>query len=256
MRLQAQDLGMDYRRTNATVAVLDNISFTLADGEFLSLLGPSGAGKTTLLRCLAGLEQPTRGVARIDGRPLCGATPGMAMVFQDYAATLFPWRTVLGNVLFGLECRNMPGSERKDRARAALADVGLADFTAHHPWELSGGMQQRVALARAVASGARLLLMDEPFASVDALTRIELEDLLLRLWSERGASVLFVTHDVDEAIYLSDRVLVLGGSPARIVGAVSVSLARPREQLRTRGESAFATLRSELFSLLNKGTAV
>jgi NitT/TauT family transport system ATP-binding protein len=255
MRLQAQDLGMHYRRTGTTAAVLAGVSFTLADGEFLSLLGPSGAGKTTLLRCLAGLEQPTQGAARIDDRPLCGVAPGMAMVFQNYAATLFPWRTVLGNVLFGLECRNMPGREREDQARAALADVGLADFAAHHPWELSGGMQQRVALARAVASGARLLLMDEPFASVDALTRIELEDLLLRLWSERGASVFFVTHDVDEAIYLSDRVLVLGGSPGHIVGAVPVNLARPREQLRTRGEPAFAALRSGLFALLGGGTA-
>lgn len=253
MRLQAVDLGVDYARNGASAPVLDTVSFTLAGGEFLSLLGPSGAGKTTLLRCLAGLQQPTRGAVLRDGRPLRAPAPGAAMVFQDYAATLFPWRTVLGNVLFGLEGGDAPKGEREHLARAALRDVGLAEHAGHHPWELSGGMQQRVALARAVASGARLLLMDEPFASVDALTRFELEDLLLGLWTKRACSVLFVTHDVDEAIYLSDRVLVLGGSPARLLGAVPVGLARPRGQLRTRGESAFAALRGELFALLGAG---
>lgn len=255
MRLQAQDLGLHYRRSGATVAVLDGISLSLAEGEFLALLGPSGVGKTTLLRCLAGLTRPTRGAALLDGRPLPGVAPGLAMVFQDYAATLFPWRTVRGNVLFGLENQAMSRREREQRAWAALDDVGLADCADRHPWELSGGMQQRVALARAVASGARLLLLDEPFASVDALTRFELEDLLLRLWRERGASVLFVTHDVDEAIYLSDRVLVLAGRPGRLAGGVSVPLPRPREQLRTRGEPGFAALRGELFALLGKGSA-
>ena len=255
MRLQAQDLGLHYRRNGATTTILADISFTLAEGEFLSLLGPSGVGKTTLLRCLAGLVRPTRGAVLVDGSPLCGTLPGAAMVFQDYAASLFPWRTVLGNVRFGLEGQKLSGPEREALARAALADVGLADFAAHHPFELSGGMQQRVALARAVASGARLLLMDEPFASVDALTRIELEDLLLRLWHERRASVLFVTHDVEEALYLSDRVLVLGDRPARLVGDVPVPLPRPREQLRTRGDPAFAALRGVLFALLGKGTS-
>lgn len=255
MLLQAQGLGMDYRRNGTASAVLEDVSFTLAEGEFVSLLGPSGVGKTTLLRCLAGLQQPTRGATLVDGRPLHGTVPDLAMVFQDYAATLFPWRTVLGNVLFGLECRPMSTNERQERALRALTDVGLAACAAHYPWQLSGGMQQRVTLARAVASGARLLLMDEPFASVDALSRIELEDLLLRLWNERGCSVLFVTHDIDEAIYLSNRVLVLHGTPARIAGTVDVNLAHPREQLLSRGHPNFASLRCRLFRLLGEGAA-
>jgi NitT/TauT family transport system ATP-binding protein len=232
------------------LAVAD-LTFTAAAGEFVSIVGPSGAGKTTLLKCICGLLPPSGGSVLLEGRPVTEPRPEMALVFQDYGRSLYPWLTVLKNVLFALQ--KAPGMDRAARVRAAeemLDAVGLLAFGDHYPWELSGGMQQRVALARALAYRPRVLLMDEPFASVDAQTRTELEDLLLSLWERFATTILFVTHDIDEAVYLADRILVLGAPPARIIAEAPVRIPRPRDQIATRSAPRFIELRGMLYRAL------
>lgn len=224
--------------------VLDGISFNVAEGEFVSLVGPSGCGKTTLLRLMNGLITPDQGDIRVKGeRPV--PNPDLAMVFQS--ARLLPWRTVAGNIDFVLALRELSRCERAERTVALLGAVGLRDFADAYPHELSGGMQSRVGLARALAAEPQVLLMDEPFSALDAMTRETLRAELLRMWSRRRMAVVFVTHDIDEAILLSQRIILLRPRPGRIDEIVTVDLPEPRWQHDPRGLPAFARLRSHLW---------
>lgn len=237
----------------AHVAV-NNLSFTVEAGQLASIVGPSGCGKSTLLRCVAGLTPPTEGTVSLHGDRVSGVPDDLAVVFQDYSRSLFPWLSVQKNVEFPLRWRPISRSERRSRAAEALEQVGLSAVGGKYPWQLSGGMQQRVSIARALASRPALLLMDEPFASVDAQTRFELEDLTRRVQREQGSTILVVTHDIDESVYLSDRVLVLSKSPASIVADLRVGLPSQRDQITTRESAEFVTLRGEVARLLHGGT--
>lgn len=233
----------------ATV-ILDGISFEVRQGEFVSIMGRSGTGKTTLLRVLGGLVPPASGSVVVRGEEVAGPPEGVVMVFQNYGASLLPWRTVERNVALGLEDK-LPEDEQRRRVAEALEMVGLRDHATAHPWQLSGGMQQRVQLARALAMRPAVLLMDEPFGSLDALTKSGLEDELLRVYEHTRATVVFVTHDVDEAVYLSDRVLVIGGTPARIQTEVHVGCDRPRHQLETKESEDFLKARHAVHDALS-----
>ena len=229
---------------------LADITFDVARGEVACVVGPSGAGKTTLLRCLAGLTAPTSGDALFEGAPLRSVPAGIGVVFQDYGRSLYPWLTVAHNVDLPLRVRGVRRSARAERVAEVLASVGLSDAGRQYPWQLSGGMQQRVAIARALAYRPDLLLMDEPFASVDAQTRFELEDLILRLRDEFGVTVVFVTHDIDEAIYLADRIVVVSKSPGVVTEIVDITLPRPRDQIATKADEAFARYREHILGLV------
>ncbi|MCT2582690.1 ABC transporter ATP-binding protein [Actinophytocola gossypii] len=235
---------------DAHVAVED-LAFTVAKDELACIVGPSGCGKSTLLRCIAGLIKPSAGEVSLHGDRVVGVPDDLAVVFQDYSRSLFPWLSVRGNVEFPLRTRVGSRAERRARAQEALGWVGLSDAANKYPWQLSGGMQQRVSIARALATRPALLLMDEPFASVDAQTRADLEDLLLRVRRDHGSTVLLVTHDIDESVYLGDRVLVLSKSPASIVADLKVDLPADRDQISTRGSSTFVELRTEIARLLH-----
>ncbi|MQA82134.1 MAG: ATP-binding cassette domain-containing protein [Streptosporangiales bacterium] len=237
---------------NGTLAVED-VTCEVRQGEFVSIVGPSGAGKTTLLKMICGLLAPSGGQVRLHDRQVTSPPPEMILVFQDYHRSLFPWLTVGGNVAFPLKNKkNMTAAEKKAATQEAVKAVGLEESTDKYPWQLSGGMQQRVAIARAIAFSPEILLLDEPFASVDALTRMSLEDLTLRLRNTFGITVLLVTHDIDEAVYLSDRVLVLSPPPSVVVREIVVDLERPREQTKTRSDPAFWKLRNELHDMIGK----
>jgi NitT/TauT family transport system ATP-binding protein len=248
--LQVREL--EKRYSDEGPAALGKVTFDVARGELLVVVGPSGCGKTTLLRLLCGLTAPSGGTVQLDGRLVTSPTREAAVVFQDYSRSLFPWLNVMRNVVFPLRSARVPKAERRARAEVVLSEVGLDGVGRKYPWQLSGGMQQRVAIARALVSRPEILLLDEPFASVDALTRAELQDLVLRLHGheERGVTILHVTHDIDEAVYLADRVLVLGGAPGRVVAAIDVGLARPREQTETRSSPRFLEVRNELHALI------
>lgn len=233
------------------VQALEDVSLSVAGGEFVSIIGPSGCGKTTLLKIIAGLTGPDRGAVEIGGRPVSGPGPDRALVFQDFA--LMPWATVLRNVAFGLELRHVSRAEREEVARGVIAKVGLRGFEHHYPHQLSGGMQQRVGLARALAVDPRILLMDEPFASVDEQTRRVLQDDLLALWAEERKSletIILVTHSMEEAVYLSDRVFVLRPRPGRLSRVLEVGLPRPRLSKSTRASEAFGRLVEDLWGVL------
>ena len=231
-----------------TVAVGD-LSFEVGEKEFVCILGSSGCGKTTMLRCLSGLAPATSGSILLEGSQVSGPPKDLAYVFQDYSRSLLPWMTVERNVSFPLRYKGMSKQEAKAATAEALDAVGLANRNKAFPWQLSGGMQQRVAIARALAYRPRVLLMDEPFASVDAQTRSDLEDLLLQVWERYAVTIVFVTHDIDEAVYLADRVLVLQ-APATVSMVADVDLPRPRDQITTKALPEFARLRSELLSAL------
>lgn len=250
--LEVKELSKSYRQIGgeSTVAVQE-ISFEVDKEEFVSFVGPSGCGKTTLLMCIAGLIPPSSGAVKVKGMEINGPPQNLVLVFQEYNKSLFAWRSVMGNVLFGLEVRGRISRDAEDKARHLIDLVGLEGFERHYPWELSGGMQQRVAIARALAYEPEVLLMDEPFGSVDALTRLELEDTLLRLWKELKTTILFITHDIDEAIYLSDRICVLSRRPSRVVQRIDVHLGRPRNQLATRADPAFVELRNEIYKQIS-----
>lgn len=206
--------------------VLHEVSLDAAPGEFICLLGPSGCGKSTLLGALAGHLQPARGSLRLDGQAIDGPDPQRGLVFQQH--TLFPWKTVLDNVAYGLKMKGVPRAQREQEARTLLGLVGLAGFEQRYPRELSGGMQQRVEIARVLINHPRVLLMDEPFGALDALTRARMQELLLDLWTRMRTTIVFVTHDIDEALFLADRVLILSPRPGRIVEELSVGFERPR----------------------------
>ncbi|WP_340536915.1 ABC transporter ATP-binding protein [Nocardioides sp. GXZ039] len=234
-----------------TRRVLADVSLEVAPGEFVCIIGSSGTGKTTLLRCLAGLQPVDAGEVRVAGRLVNGPPAAMAVVFQDYSRSLMPWLTVGSNVALPLKSRGVGKAERTARAITALVEVGLdPGVAALHPAQLSGGMQQRVAIARALAVEADMLLMDEPFASVDAQTRSDLEDLVLKVRREHDLSVVMITHDIDEAVYLSDRVVTLGSSPATVTHEFTVDLGAVRNQLDTKSTREFADLRREMLSTL------
>lgn len=248
--LELAEVGHSYTSGREEFLAVENVSFSVKEGEFVSVVGPSGSGKSTLLRSIAGLEPPSLGTIRLEGRQVLRPPRGMALVFQDYSRSLFPWMTVARNVGFPLQ-----GCTRHDRAEKvtrALESVGLATHGSKYPWQLSGGMQQRVAIARALAFEPRVLLMDEPFAAVDAQTRSDLEDLMLRVHSEFKISILFVTHDIDESVYLADRVLVLSKSPGTLVADIPVSLPRPRDQIETKSSPAYVETRASVAALIRR----
>lgn len=252
-QLVIEHLSKSYSVAGADVQIIADLTFTVAAGEILAIVGPSGIGKTTLLKCLTGLQSITSGTAEIHGKPIDGPPEEMALVFQEYTRSLMPWLTVEKNVRLPLRHLRLPAGEADERVRAALASVGLSQAADRFPWQLSGGMQQRVAIARALAYRPEVLVMDEPFASVDAQTRFELEDLCLKIRDEFGMTILLVTHDIDEAVYLSDRVVVLGHRPAVVTRSIDIELPTPRDQLTTRALPEFAELRTEIFELIRAG---
>ncbi|GII96533.1 ABC transporter ATP-binding protein [Sinosporangium siamense] len=234
------------------VEAVRDLHFDVARGELVCVVGPSGAGKTTLLRCIAGLMDVTAGEVRLEGSAISGPPRGMAVVFQEYGRSLFPWMTVRGNVELPLKEKKVPRARRTVLVDEALATVGLDHVHDSYPWQLSGGMQQRVAIARAVAYEPHILLMDEPFAAVDAQTRADLEDLIRELWARLRVTVLFVTHDIDEAVYLGERVLVLSNSPTVVLEDVRIDLPGERDQLGTRALPRFAELRAHVYGLVQQ----
>jgi NitT/TauT family transport system ATP-binding protein len=245
--LDIRGLHKTYDGHGRRVEAIRDLTFTVDRGQLVCVVGPSGAGKTTLLRCMAGLLDPTGGEIRLEGSRVTGPPRGMAVVFQEYGRSLFPWMTVRQNVERPLIEKGMRRPERRRAVADALDAVGLGDSGDAHPWQLSGGMQQRVAIARAVAYEPSVLLMDEPFAAVDAQTRADLEDLMRTLWRRLGVTVLFVTHDIDEAIYLGERVLVLSNSPTVILEDVAIDLPDDRDQLSTRSAPRFGELRAHVY---------
>ncbi|MGF6980574.1 NitT/TauT family transport system ATP-binding protein [Paraburkholderia atlantica] len=235
-------------------SVLEDVSFNVVAGEFVTLVGPSGCGKTTLLDLIAGLAKPDRGQILVDGRAVEGPGLDRGVVFQQYA--LFPWQTALGNIEFGLAAKGVAKPERTEKARAFLGLVGLSGFGDRYPHELSGGMKQRVAIARALSFEPDVLLMDEPFAALDAQTRETLQDELLRIWQRTGTTIVFITHSIDEAIYLGQRVLVMAAAPGRVTHALDVNLERLdlNEDLCSKPE--FVQLRHEIWQLTHQPRAV
>ncbi|WP_181412401.1 ABC transporter ATP-binding protein [Streptomyces griseorubiginosus] len=236
-----------YEGSGRRVEAVRDLTFTVEAGELVCLVGPSGCGKTTLLKCMGGLLTPTAGEVRLAGRKVTGPPPGMAFVFQEYGRSLFPWMRVADNVELPLKHKDLSRARRRELVADALESVGLPDAAGAYPWQLSGGMQQRVAIARALAYEPEVLLMDEPFAAVDAQTRADLEDLVRRLWRERGITILFVTHDIDESVYLGERVIVLSASPTVVREQLKVDLPEERDQVHTRVAPRFAELRTHVY---------
>ena len=245
MRVVCEDIFKVYPTVRGPVLALQGISFATRESEFVCLVGPSGCGKTTLLKIVAGLLEPSRGAVRYEG-PSRGAPPN-AMVFQD--DSIFPWMTVLDNVAFPLEIRGVPRRRRVETAEEFIERVGLAGFAANYPRELSMGMRQRVGIARALACNPEVLLMDEPFAALDAQTKAILQEDLITLWTRYQRTVLYVTHDIEEAVYLGDRVLVMSRNPGRIIADLSVPFPRPREHA-LRGAAAFGELKEGIWLLI------
>ena len=246
MALTVQGVSHSFNLDGQALPVLDGVTFRAEPGEFVALLGPSGCGKSTLLRLVAGLEAPTRGSLLEDGQPITGPDPSRVVMFQD--PTLFPWRTVWDNVALGLEARGLLKSQRS-RVDDALKLVGLSAFAKAYPHQLSGGMAQRVSLARALVNDPRLLVLDEPLGKLDSLTRLTMQGELVELWRRTGFTALLVTHDVEEALFLANRVLVFSERPARIIADFKVNLAYPRH----RGDSQITELRHEIMVLLGLG---
>lgn len=233
------------------VPIIDGFECRIGRGEFVSLVGPSGCGKTTLLMALSGLLATDRGTVTFNDKKIDQTPAGLAVVFQDYSRSLLAWKNNLDNVLFGMRrVSGLSASEKRNKAADMLKAVGLKGFEKHYPWQVSGGMQQRVAIARSLASQSELLLLDEPLAAVDAQTRADMQDLLLDLARQFNQTCVLVTHDVDEAVYLADRVLVLGPRPTKVVKEVKVDLPKPRDQLSTREAPEFLAARHEVLGLI------
>lgn len=246
-QVEVSNLGMSFVNQNSLRKVFHDIDVVISPGEFVAICGLSGVGKSTFLRAIAGLITPTQGSVSIDGQLVTSPTKTMSFVTQDYSRSLFPWLRVGKNVALPFRGKKIEESEIHSRVAKALSDVGLESFSQSYPWQLSGGMQQRVAIARAIVTRPQLLLLDEPFASVDAHTRLELEDLVLNLTSELDSTTIMVTHDIDEATYMSDRVFVMTGSPATFTSDIKINLERPRSQSQTRSQRDFLLIREELY---------
>lgn len=248
--IRVENLAMAFGEGAARRLVVDNMSLIVEAGEFLCIVGASGCGKTTLLRLLAGLARPTEGRIHFHGQPVSGPSRERAIVFQDYGRALLPWRTVGGNIALAFETCGVPKAQHADRVAQLAATMGLSHAVDQYPSQLSGGMQQRVQIARCLAQSPSLLLMDEPFGALDAITRQGLQDEVARLAHEHGTTVVFITHDLEEAIYLGDRVIVLAANPGRISRDIQVNISRPRNQLTTREDREFLALRHEVYGLL------
>jgi len=255
LMLEITHLAKTYGEGAKATEALRDVSFTVEDGEFVCVVGPSGCGKTTLLKCVSGLLRPTRGDIVLRGNRVTEPPEEMALVFQEYGRSLMPWASVRNNVLLPLRHKPIRRDERGQLVEEALESVGLTRFIDHYPWQLSGGMQQRVAIARALAYQPSILLMDEPFASVDAQTRGDLEDLVLDVRDEFGITILFVTHDIDESVYLSDRIVVLAQAPTKVKEIIPVDLPSPRDQIETRRLETFAQLREHVYRLIKREKA-
>ncbi|KKM10285.1 ABC transporter [Clostridiales bacterium PH28_bin88] len=245
VKILVSNLQKTYRnRQGEHVHALAGMDLQVREGEFMCLLGPSGCGKSTLLHIMAGFVRPSRGEVLIDGKPVAGPDPRYLTLFQNYG--LFPWRSVLGNVEYGLEVQGVPRRERRSRAMEYVSMVGLDRFVHNHPHELSGGMQQRVALARALAVDPDILFMDEPLGALDAITRFRLQEEISRIWRDKGKTIVFVTHDIEEAVYLADRIAVMTPHPGRIKSIVPVPMGRPRD----RTHPDFLRVRDQVYSEL------
>ena len=244
--LEVVGMSKVYPSRHGPTEAIAHLDFVIDDSEFVSVVGPSGCGKTTLLKCISGLMRPSGGKVLVAGHEITQPPRELAIVFQEYSRSLLPWMTVGKNVYLPLR-RNKDKTEAREAVRHAIESVGLAGFEDHYPWQLSGGMQQRVAIARALAYRPRVLLLDEPFASVDAQTRADLEDLVLRLQGELGMTTLLVTHDIDESVYMSDRIVVLSPRPSSVVEVVDVDLPSPRDQIETKQLPEFGRLRAEVY---------
>jgi NitT/TauT family transport system ATP-binding protein len=245
--LSVRGLKKVYQTDGGDIEAVRNLTFDLRAGELVCLVGPSGSGKTTLLKCISGLMAPTEGEVLLDGKRVSGPPKKMAVVFQEYGRSLFPWMRVRENVELPLKNQGVPKAERDRLVDEALEAVGLAHVPRSYPWQLSGGMQQRVAIARAIAYQPEVLLMDEPFAAVDAQTRADLEDLIRTIWKKFGVTVLFVTHDIDESVYLGERVIILSSSPTVVQEDIVIDLPVDRDQLETRSSPRFTELRHHVY---------
>src|SRR6185312_12467906 len=245
--LSVRGLKKVYHTDGGDIEAVRNLTFDLKAGELACLVGPSGSGKTTLLKCISGLLAPTEGEVLLDGARVTGPPKKMAVVFQEYGRSLFPWMRVRENVELPLKNAGMGKAERDKLVDEALEAVGLDHVPQSYPWQLSGGMQQRVAIARAVAYQPEVLLMDEPFAAVDAQTRADLEDLIRTVWKKLGVTVLFVTHDIDESVYLGQRVIILSSSPTVVQEDLEIDLPDERDQLNTRALPRFTELRHHVY---------
>ena len=250
--LEIKAIGKTYGSGEAATHAVGEVSFTVEEGQFVCVVGPSGCGKTTLLKCVAGLLPPSRGEIVLRGKRVTSPPEEMALVFQEYSRSLMPWTSVRNNVLLPLRHKKLGKDERKALVEESLDAVGLTRFIDRYPWQLSGGMQQRVAIARALAYQPSILLMDEPFASVDAQTRGDLEDLVLRVREQYGITILFVTHDIDESVYLSDRIVVLTHAPTMVEEMILVDLPFPRDQIETKELPEFAHLRAHVYRLIKR----
>jgi NitT/TauT family transport system ATP-binding protein len=250
--LEVRKLRKVYHSHGRRVEAIGELTFTVPGGEFACVVGPSGCGKTTLLRCIAGLLPATAGEARVAAVPVSAPPPRLAVVFQEYGRSLFPWLRARDNVELPLKAQGMTRALRRELVDEALGAVGLADVHSAYPWQLSGGMQQRVAIARAIAYQPRVLLMDEPFAAVDAQTRADLEDLIRSVWQRLGVTLLFVTHDIDEAVYLGQRVIVLSAAPTRVADDLPIDLPAERDQLTPRADARFMELRGRVYAQIQK----
>lgn len=249
--LQIRQVAKTFDAQNGQVVAIRAIDLSVARGEFVSIVGPSGCGKSTLLQIIAGLVPASAGEVLLEGRAVVAPPQGVVYLFQQYSRSLMPWLTVEQNVRFGLQRAGRASSrETEQRCVHFLDMVSLADFRGRYPWELSGGMQQRVAIARALAAEPSMLLLDEPFSSVDALTRLELHGLILDLWTKTGITILLVTHDVEEAVYLSDRIALLTRRPAAVAQVFANAVPRPRDPVASREDPRFLELRHELLTRL------
>ncbi|MBB6453769.1 ABC-type nitrate/sulfonate/bicarbonate transport system ATPase subunit [Salirhabdus euzebyi] len=248
-KLVIDQVGKVFTTKSGEVVALDRTSFSVNEGEFVTILGPSGCGKSTILRVVAGLEEPTTGQVFMDGKKVIGPGPDRGMVFQSYS--LYPWLTVEENIVFGLKLKGISKKERKDIAKHYLQLIGLEGFDKHYPIQLSGGMKQRVAIARALANDPEILLMDEPFGALDAQTRAIMQEILLKVWEESKKTILFITHDVEESIFLGDSVYVMTARPGRLKQNIKVPLPRPRDY-QVKSSKEFLTLKSELLELIRE----